>query len=245
MSPGHRITLSLAALAIAALAAVQRDTFLRRWIVPPPPGAIASSEDLDRRIPAIRHINGSIESAIAEVAKVSGLAIAVDAPVAEAYRGQYVSLDLRDVTLDETLLALPASEAQPLHKLMLVRRRGSLVLRLADDATAAVSVRVHNIDDLLPTTPPPPKVVSGWVCFPAPPSTLPPLEQARLDTAEGICDAVQEYLLDTTLRDPNRIGPANQETSCTWANQRLIVVAPEVDQARAAEFLQALREPRR
>ncbi|QOV88868.1 hypothetical protein [Humisphaera borealis] len=183
--------------------------------------------------------------------------IAVDPPVVKAFEGRVISVNLRDVTLDDVLCAISPAFADREHRLVLVRNREGLTLRRASDASQVTSVRVHDIGELLPADQSidPPSLsplpatapAGGLFASSAARQVFSTNRDERADCADGVSMATEFYIFQTTGNDPNRIvaPPRHTLPVVVWRFERLIVLAPQIDQPRAAAFLAALKERRR
>jgi hypothetical protein len=243
--PALRIRRFLLTAFVAALAAfvvlVQRDTFVRRWLVPAPKGRAK----LEQVLPQVEIAGVTLPQAAADLSRMAAVDIDVQPHVdlEPGIEAPKYSLRLKNVTLGRALELL-AEQGATAGKVPRVILQGDRIHIVSEDAAdAAVVLRAYDIADLLP--PPGQMTMSA---MPQAAQTSVPSTDREL-AVDAILDLVERLVPDLPyIAAPTMSGRqagtlfSNSPTGpLLMLNNRLIVLAPETAQARVAELLAGLR----
>jgi hypothetical protein len=249
--PRWLLNFFLFAMMAAFVIAVQRDTFVRRWIVREQVGTAKLREIL----PRVQIANQSLAQSAAELSRLADVPIEVDSDVIAADifdlpHGTVVprehSLRLKEVTLGDAIQSLLSQAAQHGNG-PIVFPDGNRIRISNTNPTATVLVaRVYDIEDILP--PPGPKYIRdvqsnpGQALFQQGPTPAP------LSDREIAAYRILSLLNGMLMKSANYVSPqsssgaVNTAQPATMLNGRLIVVAPEEDQAMVLQLLYAFRK---
>jgi hypothetical protein len=252
--------LSLFAASAAFVVLVQRDTFVRRWFVPPPPTAHAK---LGQVLPRVEIASQTLPQAVAELSRLAGVAIHLDPDVVTREPGvvdqgdaapqpsngnsttpQY-QLRLKGVTLQAALdLLLSQYSLGTIPFTIVIGDQIQIVP--ADVALNSMSTRVYDVSHLLP--PPGPKKPiptqgPSNLCFPS--QTTPPPQSDRERAAEAIPRLVDRLLPYPLIPVQTQRGSGFLFPDCAsyMLGSRLVVTTTADGHATIRHVLQGLRTP--
>jgi hypothetical protein len=241
----YLLTVVVAVLA-AFVVLVQRDTFVRRWLVPTPVG----QAKLEQVLPQVEITDATLPQAAAELSRLAGVSIDVEPHVDRSpdFDPTKYSLRLKNVTLGRALELL-ADQGPMLgggHPCAVGQGDRIRIIGQAA-ADAALVFRVYDVSDLLP----PPGVTSTKVTgslYQGPISSANPTPATDRELAIDGLVGLMEGLLPEIAASPTPASGrqastlfANATGPCVMMNDKLIVVAPEWAQARVAEVLAGVR----
>jgi hypothetical protein len=226
-------TILTAAVLVALLVAVQRDTFVRRWMLP----AATAEVKLRQVLPEVRIEHATFAQAVAELSRLAGVPIDVDPDLLKHLSPDDPLLDLhlREVSLAaalDELLGLAVTEPIDFGEEAGRRvwpRGERVVLRLGPPATDVPTVRVYDVSDLLPPPVPP----------------LPP--NSRLSARASACYAIVDLVTAIVPELPSvpQLSPrrmaAKGPAPVGLVGGRLVVAAPAEEQPKVADLVRRLR----
>jgi hypothetical protein len=214
-------------LAAAFVVAVQRDTFVRRWLVP---AETPGRANLRKVIPEVQIAGATFEQAATEIGRLAGVTVVVDhsARAALGRDEQRFEVRLTNVTLDDALAALLAQDDARKNNPLIVDTRGAqVVVRWVGRdreyrAAGTAVVRAYDVGDLVP-------------------AATPALASGDPTPREW---AVDDLRLLAAYRIPepyDKSGASVYRLGWLVEGHIILIVAPEVDQRGWAADLRAIR----
>jgi hypothetical protein len=231
--------LCLFAASAAFVVLVQRDTFVRRWFVPPS----TAQAKLGQVLPRVDISSRTLSQAVAELSRLAGVEIHLDPdfvtgePAASAPPYQ---LRIEGVSLQDALNLLLGQHDVGTNPVA-VARGDRVVIVPADVALNSMTTRVYDVSNLLPPPGPKKAVTQSWGgCFSS--QTTPPPQSDRERAVEAIPFLVERFLPYPTTPVQSQRGSGYLFPDCAvfLLDSRLIVTTTEEGHTRTRQMLQGL-----
>lgn len=220
---------------------MQRDTFLRRWLLPEPVG----QAKLRAVVAGITIEGQTFDAAIAGFAKQVGVRIEVSpgALALQRDRGKLINLSLREASVDQVLQTI-VELASMQGTVTVVGENDRIAIVTEAEANATVVVRLYDVEKLLPPpgiAPPPTPPSSGRGLFSQ--GGMAVVQTAVTTRTLATEDLERLIAMEIEALSPNSTGNTSQYAAATVIGGKMIVVVPAPNETRVSEILYALKTP--